>query len=124
MKEGKPIGPSLTLLPQRFAICRLPPSATLPAWAARDGLLAVTYTDEELSIVCAQTLVPDSVQAQRDWACLKVDGPLDLAQTGILAALTAKLAQAAIPVFAISTYDTDYLLVPARHADRAHALLR
>ena len=104
---------TLTLLPCTLAICRLDPAAALPAWAAASRFYAVTRTDEELSVVCEQHLVPADVVCQRDWCCLKVTGPLDFALTGILARLTAPLADAGIPIFAISTYDTDYLLVKA-----------
>lgn len=104
---------SLMLLPSTLAICRLEPAAALPAWAAAGSFYAVTRTSEELSVVCEQHLVPADVTCQRDWRCLQVAGPLDFALTGVLARLAAPLADAAIPIFVISTYDTDYLLVQA-----------
>jgi hypothetical protein len=79
----------------------------------------VTRTDEELSIVLPEDSVPMDWKAERGWRCLKVLGPLDLGLVGILASLTSPLAEAGIPIFALSTYDTDYLLV--HDADLARA---
>jgi hypothetical protein len=102
---------TLILLPEIFAICRLAPNAPVPSWADKGPFTAITRTPDELSIVCRQNHVPDDRMAERGWRCLKVAGPLDFALTGILATLTTPLAQAGISIFALSTYDTDYLLV-------------
>jgi hypothetical protein len=102
----------LTLLPGTFAICRLSPEQQLPGWAVRRGsLISVTLTPDELSIVCPAAMVPPDVQCDRGWSALKVEGPLPLNMTGVLSALVDPLAGAEIPVFAISTFDTDYILV-------------
>jgi hypothetical protein len=106
---------TLSLLPEKLAICRLLPDADVPKWASGGGLLSVTRTDDELSIVCAEAGVPEGVKSDRGWRCLKVAGPLDLALTGVLASLANPLAEAHINIFAISTYDTDYLLVKEEH---------
>lgn len=115
---------TLALLPDTFAVCRLDPTAAIPAWASSGNFTAITRTPDELSIVCAQTSVPAGITAERNWRCLKVVGPLDFALTGILAALAVPLAQAGISIFAISTYDTDYLLVQAAHLAQALTVLR
>jgi hypothetical protein len=81
-------------------------------------------TTEELSVVCEQKHVPPAAICDKGWRCLKVEGPLDLALTGVLAALTVPLAHAGIAVFALSTYDTDYVLVKAGDLDRAIRVLR
>lgn len=109
----------LTLLPDHLAVCRLPSDAPLPAWAAGPGFVSVTRTDEELSIVARQDRVPGDVVAVGPWRALKVQGPLDFALIGILAALTAPLADAGISLFAIATYDTDYILVRAETLEAA-----
>lgn len=96
----------------------------MPAWAWTGEPASVTRTRDELSVVCRADAVPDGVRAVAGWRCLKVQGPLDFGLTGILAALTAPLAAAGIPVFAVSTYDTDYLLVKADQLDRAAEALR
>ena len=103
-----------------YAVCRYSPGSPPPPPAG--GLFTVTHTPEELSVVCAQRLAPDSsaeVKVQRDFACFKVRGPLQFSHTGILAALTTALADEGIPVFALSTYDTDFLLVPNAQAEAA-----
>lgn len=109
----------LTLLPQTLAVCRLDSEAPWPGWATQGELYGVVRTQEELSVVCADDLVPEGTVGVRGWRCLKVEGPLDLALTGVLASLVQPLAQAQIPVFSLSTYDTDYLLVRERDAARA-----
>lgn len=101
----------LILLPDVLAVCRLRPEAPLPVWTAGPGFASITRTDEELSIVVRRDRVPGDVVAVQGWRALKVQGPLDFALTGILAALTAPLADAGISLFAIATYDTDYVLV-------------
>ena len=109
---------SLSVLPDVFAVCRLASDAPMPAWATGD-LVSITRTAEELSIVCAQHQVPEAVQCERGWRCLKVAGPLAFSLIGVLAALAAPLAQAGVSLFAISAYDTDYLLVRETDLERA-----
>lgn len=114
----------LTVLSGTFAVCRLLPSQTVPDWVWRDKtLLSVTYTADELSIVCASNNVPSGVQCERDWAAVKVQGPLDFALTGILATLATPLANAGIAIFVLSTFDTDYLLIKEDMLQRAKAVL-
>jgi hypothetical protein len=114
-------------LPGRFAVCRLPPSASLPSWATSARPFCIAASDDELSIVCATTqlpaALPDALAVERDFCALVVRGRLDFALTGILARLTTALATAHIPVFVFSTYDTDYLLVRAERSDEALAAL-
>jgi len=114
----------LEILPGRFAICRLPPGRPPPVWANRGGFASVTRTPDELSIVCLEKNLPARQRAQRGWRLLRVKGPLEFSLTGILASLTAPLAQAGISIFSISTYDTDYLLVKAITLSAAAAVLR
>jgi hypothetical protein len=101
----------LTLLPSRFSVSILPPDSAIPAWAATGEVVSITRTDEELSIVCEESRVPADMQAERGWRCLKVAGPIDFSQVGVVASLAGPLAEAEIPIFVISTYLTDYLLV-------------
>ena len=114
---------SLTVLPGRFAVCRLDAQAAVPDWAFSGDFFSVTRTIDELSIVCSEAGVPEGVLCERGWACLKVEGPLDFSLTGVLASLTQPLAEAGISLFVLSTYNTDYLLVKARDLDRAVAVL-
>ncbi len=117
------MGQNLMLLPGKLMICRLSPQAAVPDWASRGVFHSITRTSDELSIVCAEADVPDDVKAERGWRPFKVEGPLDLSLTGILASLAGPLAEAGINIFAISTYDTDYLLVKEDTAARAAEVL-
>jgi len=103
----------LELLPEPFAVAQLDREAAVPVWAQGSTFVSVTRTDRELSIVCTEDVVPTSVKAQRGFRCLRVVGPLDFAETGILESLAGPLAQAGISIFALSTYDTDYLFLSA-----------
>jgi hypothetical protein len=114
----------LTLLPGTFAICRLDPGSAVPVWATTGTFLSITQTTEELSIVCDQSVVPKGVRSERDWRCFKLAGPIPFSTVGVLASLVQPMADAGISVFAISTFDTDYLLVKEESFDRAVAALR
>lgn len=115
----------LTLLPETFAVCRLSPEQDVPQWVWQNKatLLSVTYTTDELSIVCPQTLPPSGVQYEGSWKAIRIQGPLDFSLTGILVALAAPLAAAHIPIFALSTFDTDYILIKEEYSERARGVL-
>ena len=115
---------ALSILPDPLAICRLSPAEDVPEWAMIGEFVSITHTGDELSIVCAEEHVPPDVKADRAWRALKVEGPLDLALTGVLASLAAPLAQAQINLFAVSTFNTDYLLVKEYNLTRACEVLR
>jgi|SRR5579883_1609332 hypothetical protein len=104
-----------------FGIVKLPPDAPVPEWAAGE-FISITRTIDELSIVCPS--IPEPIECSRGWKCLKVAGPLDLSLTGVLSSIAAPLAEAKIPIFAISTFETDYILVAESNLDRAIAVLR
>ena len=114
---------TLSLLPDTLTICRLTPDAPIPHWALTGGFFSVTRTADELSIVCPQSNVPPAIQCDRDWRCLKVEGPLDLSLIGILASLTVPLARMGICIFVVSTYDTDYVLVKEKRLEEAVLVL-
>jgi hypothetical protein len=114
----------LELLPDALGVARLEPHAPVPHWAAGvEGFCSITRTDAELSVVCGEASIPAEVKAQRGFSCLRVAGPLDFSEVGILAALTTVLARAGISVFTVSTYDTDYLLLPRERVEDAIAAL-
>ena len=102
---------NLVVLPEVYGICRLAPDADIPAWALQGSFHAITRTADELSIVCPQSSVPPKVQCEGEWRMLKVAAVLDFALTGVLVSIAGPLAEAGISIFAISTFDTDYLLV-------------
>jgi hypothetical protein len=99
------------------------PEAPLPGWALQGDIWSVTRTREELSVVCAETVVPEGIRAEKDWVCFQLIGPFDFALTGILEAFLRPLAEARVPIFALSTFDTDWVLIPSpRQADALKAL--
>jgi hypothetical protein len=110
--------------PGLYGICRLAPDEPTPAWATLATFCSLTRTGDELSIVCNQEAVPADVRAERNWRLLGVQGPLDLSLVGILAGLATTLATAGVSIFAISTFDTDYLLVRDDDVHRALDALR
>jgi len=104
-------------------VCRLAPKEEVPAELDSSTLLSVTRTPSELSIVCRESpRLPGKVES--GWRCLVVDGTLEFDQVGILASLAQPLAAAGVSIFAISTYDTDYLLVKEEQLETALASLR
>lgn len=106
-------------VPGAFAVCRLPAEAALPAWASMGNFFSISRTSDELSIVCHAAQVPPGIQRDNGWACLKLHGPFPFSETGILSSFVRPLAERAIPVFAISTFDTDYVLVKNDWLDKA-----
>ena len=118
-------GLTLEVLDGRYAVCRLDPEQTVPAWAWSGALASVTRTDAGLSVICAEAAVPATVKhAERGWRALRVAGPLDFNAVGIMARLTAPLARAEISLLALATFDTDYLLVREPDLNRALAALQ
>lgn len=107
----EPMRLDLCVLGDRLAVCRLPAGSPQPDWARSGALTAVTWTADETSVVCAASVVPEGTPAETGWRALQVAGPLDFGLTGVLAALATPLAEAGVSIFAISTYDTDYVLV-------------
>ena len=114
---------TLQLLPQSFAVARLEPDADVPAWAGDAEFVSVTRTLAELSIVCEESLVPGGIKAQRGFKCLRVVGPLAFTETGILESLATPLSLAGVSIFALSTFDTDYLLLPESVLEKALSAL-
>ncbi len=112
----------LLVLPGRYAVCRLSADAAIPDWTV-GTLTSVTRTADELSIICDDKAVPDGVRCERGWRCLRVAGTLDFALVGVLASLLVPLAEAGVAVFAVSTFDTDYLLVKEEDLARAAKVL-
>jgi hypothetical protein len=116
---------TLQVLGGRFAVVRLASGAGLPWWAATsEGLLSVTRTADETSIVCEDRLVPGGVQAERGFAALRVTGTVPFEATGVLASMAVPLAEGGVSIFAISTFDTDYLLIREASLDSAIRFLR
>jgi hypothetical protein len=116
--DGKRVS-ALRLLPHRYAVCRLAADADVPA-----AFFSVTRTPDELSVVCAEEDVPEDTKSEGGWRIFQVAGPLEFSLTGVLAAIAAPLASASVSIFAISTFDTDYVLVKEENLARAVQALR
>lgn len=101
---------ALIVMPQEFSVVRLPADAAVPGWAQDGALYSITRSDEELSLLCESRLVSPDLPCETGWRALKVRGPLDFGETGILAGIAEVLARDRISIFALSTYDTDYIL--------------
>ncbi len=114
----------LRLLKETFSIHRLDPSRPIPTTVLGSPIFFVGRTREELSIVCSSTIPVLHAKTEENWACFMVEGPLNFNLTGIIARLSAALAEAAVSIFAISTFDTDYILVQQDDIGRAEDALK
>ena len=110
---------SLTLLKETFTIHRLTPETEVPADALSSPFFAVTRTDDELSLVLPEEVQIESDHFETGWACLKMEGPLEFGLVGVLAGIASTLAQARVSIFAISTFDTDYILAKREQVQAA-----
>jgi hypothetical protein len=115
---------TLLLVDSHLSVARLPAGAGLPWWAATSGFLSVTRTPEETSVVCDAEGVPEGARAERGFRALRVAGTVPFSANGVLAAIATPLASARIPIFVVSTFDTDYVLVRESELENAVAALR
>jgi hypothetical protein len=114
----------LEVLPETLAICRYPPDAQVPGWAEQSrSFLTISRTRDELSITAVQAALPADLGCERDYRSFRVRGPLPLDLVGVLASIAGPLADAGVSIFAISTFETDYVLVKAQDLDRARGVL-
>jgi hypothetical protein len=116
----------LSVLPDPHAICRLDRREPVPTWAAARtaGISSISRTGDELSIIVVDSLAPRNIQCNRGWRAIKIRGPIPLNLIGVIAGLYTTLANATVSVFAVSTFDTDYVMVEHRSLDRAVGALR
>jgi hypothetical protein len=106
-------------MPAPYAIVRLDPSAVVPDWALNGEFTSITRTPEELSVVCPTSNIPAGVQSPHRWNCLRLEGPFPFSQTGVLLSFIEPLSRNKVPIFAVSTYDTDYVLIQEEFAEAA-----
>ena len=111
------------VLAERLAVCQLAAAASVPDWSLGKGFFCVTQTADELSIVREESLVPDGVRVEKDWVALKLEGPFPFSMTGVLSSFLQPLAAAEIPIFAVSTFDTDYVLIKRDKLEQAIGVL-
>ena len=115
---------TLKLLPQKFSVCRLAADSSVPQWATRGAVFSITGTADELSVVCESKYVPSSVKSEKGWRCFKLEGPFPFTMTGVLTSVLEPLAKAGVSIFAISTYDTDYVMVKEKSLAKAVRALK
>lgn len=116
---------TLRLFAETLAIARLASNASVPDWIFGNDFLSITRTRRELSIVCRDDAVPAEIsEVQRGFRAFAVVGTLDFVATGIIAALAEPLAVAGVPIFGLSTYDTDHILIHESHLEVGIAALR
>lgn len=115
---------SLSRYPETLAVVRLAPGAEIPEWAESSSVFSITATATETSLVCAGRSVPKKARHQKPFTAFCVDGELDLNLTGVLVGLLTPLAEDEIPAFTLSTFTTDWILVPTSKADRAEEAWR
>jgi hypothetical protein len=109
----------MSLLEVALGVCRLTASEDIPSWSIKGKFFSVTKTSDELSVVCEEQNIPQEIVCERGWRALKVEGPLDFSLVGILSKISSVLAGVGVSIFAISTYDTDYILVKDKDIDTA-----
>ena len=115
---------NLGTLDGSFTIHRLSPNNEITNQLYQGQFYSITKTDEEISVVCSSSVNLNSESSVSEWSCIKVLGPLEFSLTGILADISAVLAKAEISIFAISTFDTDYILVKSEKLQAAKKALQ
>lgn len=115
---------SLTLLEGVFAICRLDKESPLPDWGLGGRFFSISRTPDELSVVCEQSSVPEGVDREAGWCCLKVESPFDFDLSGIIQSIAALLAGEGTTMFMVATRDSDYLLIKQPDLESTIALLK
>ncbi|MBK1813812.1 ACT domain-containing protein [Clostridium sp. YIM B02505] len=110
---------TMRLLKDKYGVCRLHKNELIPIWAQEGEFFSITKTTDELSIVCYEDNIPHNIKCEKDWKILKIEGPLDFSLIGILSSISSILASKGISIFAVSTYDTDYILIKNKDIDKA-----
>jgi hypothetical protein len=115
---------NLTVLENRVGVVRLNNSDSIPSWATQGNFWSITRTEDELSVVTDEHVIPKDLKAELDWRLIKVIGPLDFSMVGVLSSLAEPLAKKSISIFVISTFDTDYLMVQDKNLTAAIETLK
>ncbi|MGC4108553.1 MAG: ACT domain-containing protein [Thermomicrobiales bacterium] len=121
---ASPSGLRLDVLPGTYAVCRLPADAPIPVFPTSGAVRSITVTAHEISIVCPESDAPVGAEVDGGWSALYILGPVPFDLAGVLVSVLAPLSGAGLGVFALSTYDSDVVLVRANVLERAASLLR
>lgn len=114
---------NMKLLDGKYGVCRLSTDEAVPSWAFKGEFFSITKTEDELSIVCLEENISEKIKSEKGWRVLKVEGPLDFSLVGILSKISGLMAKNDISIFAISTYDTDYILIKDENIKKAIEVL-
>jgi uncharacterized protein len=115
---------TLSILPEKLAICHFSEKAPVPQWLEKADFSSVTRTKDELSAVCSQEIIPGGVLCEKDWRAFKLESIADgLYSAGIIVFLAKPLAEADISIFNISTFQTNYILVEEKNLEKAKEIL-
>lgn len=115
---------TLKRLPETYGIAQLDPGAAIPAWCEGEGFVSVSRADDELSIVCPEARIPPDVRADRGWCGYTLVGTFALDEAGILVSVLAPLSGNGLGIFAVSTFNGDFVLVKQTDRDTAERHLR
>lgn len=107
-----------------YAVCRLNPDQKIPEWSLNGEFFSISKTDDELSVVCDNDLVPSGVKCEMNWRIMKIEGPLNFSMKGVLYNISKVLYEKDISIFVVSTYDTDYILVKDYYLKKAIKVLK
>lgn len=124
MVDVKIRGLKLTSFKGEYAICQLDAPAGIPGWASNGNFFSITRTPDELSIICLRNQIPENIPCQPGWRALKIEGPFEFDEIGVLASLTAPLSAAQISLLTTSTFETDYIFIQAEDYDLALQVLQ
>lgn len=114
---------NLKLLKGEYSVCRFDKNDEIPKWIFNEEFFSITKTEDELSIVCLQDNIKENIKCEKGWKVLKIEGPLDFSLIGILSRISTLMANNDISIFAISTYDTDYILIKEESINKAIKVL-
>lgn len=113
----------LRWVPGTYSVARLAPTSPIPTWAGGPGFMATVQADDELTIVCLSDRVPDDIQSEGGWVCLRTIGPFEFQATGVVQALIQPLSNNGVGVFVLCTFDGEHLLVSESDREKAETLL-
>ncbi|MEG0857198.1 MAG: ACT domain-containing protein [Terrisporobacter sp.] len=114
---------TLKLLDRVYAVCRLDKGQPVEQWALEGDFSSITKTEDEISLVCLDNKVPSHIKHEGNLRTLKIEGPLDFSLVGILSKISTLMSNKNIPIFAMSTYDTDYILIKNDEINKAIEIL-
>lgn len=107
-----------------MAVCRLGLDSDLQMWFLGETFFAMLRSDTQLTVVCRADSVPGEVEHEAGWVALKIDGKFGFQETGVLESILKPLADGSVGVFALSTFETDYVLVKSAQLQDARKVLQ